>query len=119
MASILEDHSYVDEEMGEPTDFSRDIVIGVETRQDRIDETIEAISENWTIMRMPLVDRSILRIAVWEILFADDIPDSVTINEAVEMAKVYGGEDSSKFVNGILGKLAEDHQAAASGGGDS
>jgi N utilization substance protein B len=56
---------------------------------------------------MPLVDRSILRLAAYEILFADDIPASVSINEAVEMAKVFGGDDSSKFVNGVLGRLAE------------
>ena len=65
------------------------------------------ISEHWTVSRMPLVDRNILRLAVYEILFVEDIPDSVSINEAVEMAKSYGGEDSSKFVNGVLGRLAE------------
>jgi transcription termination factor NusB len=58
--------------------------------------------------RMPLVDRNILRLAVFEMLYRDeDVPDSVAINEAVEMAKVYGGEDSSKFVNGVLGRLAD------------
>jgi N utilization substance protein B len=62
---------------------------------------------------MPLVDRNILRLAVFEILYRDDVPDSVSINEAVEMAKVYGGEDSSKFVNGILGRLAD---VSAAGG---
>jgi len=63
---------------------------------------------------MPLVDRNILRLATYEILFADSIPPSVSINEAVEMAKVYGGEDSSRFVNGVLGKIAE--SAAGEGG---
>jgi N utilization substance protein B len=115
IGSILEGRTFLEEEMGDPDDFAKGIVTGVEVRQDVLDDTIESISENWTLSRMPLVDRSILRIAVWEILFADDIPDSVSINEAVEMAKVYGGEDSSKFVNGILGKLAEQHGTATQG----
>jgi N utilization substance protein B len=97
------------EEDGEPTAFCREILAGVEAHQATIDETIESISENWVLSRMPLVDRNILRIAAYEILYAEDIPDSVSINEAVEMAKVYGGEDSSKFVNGILGRLSDEH----------
>ena len=95
-------------EDGEPTEYARDIVLGVEAHQGRIDRLIEETSSNWTLSRMPLVDRNILRLAVWEMLYRDeDVPDSVAINEAVEMAKVYGGEDSSKFVNGVLGRLAD------------
>ncbi|MBA4370794.1 MAG: transcription antitermination factor NusB [Coriobacteriaceae bacterium] len=103
---ILAEGSYNDEG-GEPSEFCRQLVLGVESNQERIDETISATSENWSIGRMPLVDRSILRLAVFEILYAQDIPDSVSINEAVELAKCYGGDDSSKFVNGVLGRLAE------------
>jgi N utilization substance protein B len=95
-------------EMGEPSKFAHELLEGVEEHQTGIDETIERLSQHWTLSRMPLVDRNILRIAVFELLHEDSIPASVTINEAVEMAKIYGGEDSSKFVNGILGKLAED-----------
>jgi transcription antitermination protein NusB len=97
------------EEDGEPGPFCREILAGVEAHRPTIDETIEGISENWVLSRMPIVDRNILRIAAYEIVFAEDIPASVSINEAVEMAKVYGGEDSSKFVNGILGRLADEH----------
>jgi len=105
-------------EDGEPTEYCRDIVLGVEAHQPRIDKLIEDTSSNWTLSRMPLVDRNILRLAVWEMLYRDeDVPDSVAINEAVEMAKVYGGEDSSKFVNGVLGRLAD--QAIAGGLEDS
>jgi N utilization substance protein B len=64
---------------------------------------------------MPLVDLSILRIAAYEILFVDEVPDSVAINEAVELAKNYGGDDSSKFINGVLGRVAEEHVAADGG----
>ncbi len=113
-ARILDARSYSDED-GEPSEFCRAILAGVEGHQSTIDDTVEGISENWVLSRMPIVDRNILRIAAYEILYADDIPDSVSINEAVEMAKVYGGEDSSKFVNGILGRLAEVHGSAVEG----
>ena len=109
---ILEDASYSVEE-GELTGFAREVLTGVEAHQARLDRIIEEISENWALSRMPLVDRSILRLAVYEMLYRTDVPDSVAINEAVEMAKVYGGEDSSKFVNGILGRLSD---VAAAGG---
>jgi N utilization substance protein B len=113
LGRILADGTFNVED-GEPTDYCRDVVLGVEAHQARIDRLIEETSENWTLSRMPLVDRNILRLAVFEMLYRDeDVPDSVAINEAVEMAKVYGGEDSSKFVNGILGKLAD---TACSGG---
>lgn len=95
-------------EDGEPNAFCREILAGVEAHRTTLDETIESISENWVLSRMPIVDRNILRIAAFEILFEGDIPSSVSINEAVEMAKVYGGEDSSKFINGVLGRLADE-----------
>ena len=75
-------------------------------KDDELDITIGEVSENWSVSRMPLVDRNILRIATYEIEYSDDVPASVSINEAVELAKVYGGEDSSKFVNGVLGRIA-------------
>jgi N utilization substance protein B len=109
---ILAEGSWNSED-GEPTEYCRQLVTGVEFAQARIDGIIEDISQNWVLSRMPLVDRSILRLAVYEMLYRDDVPDSVSINEAIEMAKVYGGEDSSKFVNGILGRLAD---VAAAGG---
>jgi N utilization substance protein B len=103
---ILDEASYSVEE-GQLTGFALEVLTGVEAHQVRLDRIIEGISENWVVSRMPLVDRSILRLAAYEMLYRDDVPDSVAINEAVEMAKVYGGEDSSKFVNGILGRLAD------------
>jgi N utilization substance protein B len=106
VSRILETGSYNPED-GEPSEFCRTLVYGVEGHQEEIDSYLSDISEHWTVTRMPLVDRNILRLAVYEILFVEDIPDSVSINEAVEMAKSYGGDDSSKFVNGVLGRLAE------------
>jgi N utilization substance protein B len=106
VSRILDSRSYNPED-GEPSEFCRELISGVEGQQQEIDRYLSDISEHWTVSRMPLVDRNILRLAVYEILFVEDIPDSVSINEAVEMAKSYGGDDSSKFVNGVLGRLAE------------
>lgn len=106
VAEIIADHAYSTED-GEPTEFSRELALGTAGELETIDESLGATSKHWVVSRMPLVDRNILRLATYEILYCDDIPPSVSINEAVEMAKVYGGEDSSRFVNGVLGKIAE------------
>jgi N utilization substance protein B len=104
--SILADRAYSTED-GEPSEYCRMLALGTEAHQAAIDEKIEATSEHWSLIRMPYVDRNILRLAVFELLYEDDVPASVAINEAVEMAKVYGGDDSPKFVNGVLGRIAE------------
>jgi N utilization substance protein B len=106
IAGILRDGSYSSED-GEPDEFCRQLALGVESAIDQLDETIGRISEHWVVSRMPLVDRNILRLATWELQYTLDVPPSVAINEAVELAKVYGGDDSSKFVNGVLGKVAD------------
>lgn len=92
---------------GELTEYALGLVRGVEAHQDDIDERLEEASENWALSRMPIVDRSILRLAVYEMFHRDDVPVSVSINEAVELAKDFGGEeDSPRFVNGVLGRIA-------------
>lgn len=111
VTAILESHAYSEED-GEPSEYCRELALGTEVNGDVIDAEIEATSQHWTLMRMPYVDRNILRLAVYEILFEPDVPDSVAINEAVEMAKAYGTDDSPKFVNGVLGRIAEMHEAA-------
>ncbi len=77
----------------------------------RIDEKLGAFSENWKVKRMGKVDLAILRLAIAEISFLEDIPDSAAINEAVDLAKKFGGDDSGKFINGILGKVARNKDA--------
>ena len=105
---ILAEKTYIVDEDGEPGEFCGVLAVGTEDHMDDIDRLVSDVSENWAVSRMPLVDRNILRLAVFEMLYRDeDVPDSVAINEAVEMAKVYGGEDSSKFINGILGRIAD------------
>jgi len=87
-------------------DYAREIVIGITEHGDEIDELIETYSLDWPIARMPAVDRALLRIGVWEILFNDEVPDAVAISEAVESARVHSTEDSAGFVNGLLGRIA-------------
>ncbi len=87
-------------------DYARTIVTGVAEHGDEIDELIETYSQGWTIERMPAVDRALLRIGVWEVLFNDDVPDGVAIAEAVESARVHSTDDSAGFVNGLLGRIA-------------
>lgn len=92
---------------GALTDYALGLIRGVEANQAAIDARLEGASENWALSRMPIVDRSILRLAVYEMFHCDDVPVSVSINEAVELAKGFGGEDDSpRFVNGVLGRIA-------------
>ena len=87
--------------------YARDIVVGITEHGDEIDELIETYAQGWTISRMPAVDRAIVRIGLWEILFNDEVPDSVAISEAVEAAQSLSTEDSSSFINGLLGRIAQ------------
>jgi len=83
-------------------------VKGVLDNISNIDEIINKFSEDWTVNRMASADRNILRLAAYEILYCPDIPVSVSINEAIELAKKYGDEKSYKFINGLLGSIAKD-----------
>ncbi len=90
-----------------PDQYACEIYEGVNKNQSQIDSAIESVSQNWALSRMPSTDRSILRIAVFELMYRDDIPSGVAINEAVELAQDFGGEDDSfRFINGVLGTLA-------------
>jgi len=91
----------------EVSPFTEKLVQGAVENKEPIDEQIDLAAAKWTIQRMPLLDRNILRIAIYEILYESDIPVSVSINEAVELAKIYGTPDSSKFINGVLGNIAK------------
>ena len=87
--------------------YAREIVVGITEHGDEIDELIETYAQGWTISRMPAVDRAIVRIGLWEILFNEEIPDAVAISEAVESATVLSTEDSAGFVNGLLARVAQ------------
>lgn len=86
--------------------FSEEIVKGTYKHIARINELLDQCAKNWSLDRMAVVDRNVLRMAVYEILYRIDIPTSVTINEAIEIAKKYGTDESGSFVNGILDRAA-------------
>ena len=93
-------------------DYARMLIMGVSSHKTQLDRIISVSSQNWAIDRMPVVDRSILRLAAFELKYVDDVPVSVSINEAVELAKEFGGEDDShRFVNGSLGRIARDSES--------
>ena len=85
--------------------FADTLVLGVSKNKELIDKVITEHATNWELKRMAVIDRNILRFATHELLFMDDIPPKVAINEAIDIAKKYGDKDSGKFVNGILDKI--------------
>ena len=88
-------------------DYATSLVEGVAKNLDRIDELIASYAEGWTLERMPVVDRNLARIAVYELLYVAEIDDPVAITEAVELAKQMSTDDSPRFLNGILGRISE------------
>ena len=86
-------------------EYAVTIVEGVVARRERIDELLSTYSQGWTVDRMPAVDRAALRIGVFELLWCDDVPDPVVIDEAVELVKQLSTDDSPSFVNGLLARL--------------
>jgi N utilization substance protein B len=88
-------------------DYAISLVEGVAEHLDRIDELISSYAEGWTLARMPVIDRNLARIAVYELLYVTEIDDPVAITEAVELAKQMSTDDSPRFLNGILGRIAE------------
>jgi N utilization substance protein B len=89
-----------------PDPFVIELVSGVQTRMEDIDLLISAYSIDWALDRMPVVDRTVLRMAIWELLARPDVPIGVVISEAVEVAKRYSTEESGRFVNGVLASVA-------------
>lgn len=90
----------------ELTEYTKDLFIGVFGNLEFIDGVISKYLKNWSINRISKADLSLLRLAVYEMKFCDDIPENVTINEIVELAKVYCGEKSPAYINGVLGSIS-------------
>ena len=106
MAKVAEEFSDTEEtQESEVLDFSKRHVLGVELNLGVIDKKICEYATNWEFKRIAIIDRNILRLGIFELMHAPDVPPKVTINEAVELAKKYGDLDSSKFVNGILDNI--------------
>ncbi len=89
-------------------DFAEDLFRGVLANREIIDKFLEKYLEHWEINRVAVIDKSVMKLAIYEILFRDDIPDIVSIDEAVELAKKYSTENSGGFVNGILDRIRKD-----------
>jgi len=90
--------------------FMEFLVRGVCRHRKELDKIIESVSENWKVYRMSVVDRNIMRMAVFEMLYCSEIPPKVSINEAVELGKVFGDKDSSAFINGILDRVYQSRE---------
>lgn len=107
-SQLIDEGLALQDEAEKLNNYAISLVYGVDSHRMGIDACLNQVSDNWALDRMPMVDRSILRLAVYEMLYVDAVPVSVTINEAVELAKDFGGEDdSSRFVNGVLGRIAK------------
>ncbi|HVX43962.1 MAG TPA: transcription antitermination factor NusB [Mycobacteriales bacterium] len=92
-------------------DYAVELVEGVVRERSHIDELITAAAQDWTLERMPAVDRTLLRIAVFELFWCPDVPDAVAMDEAIELAKELSTDDSPRFVNGVLGRVARQQAA--------
>ena len=93
-------------------EFTEELVRGTLNNLEEIDRMIERVAENWLLKRMAAVDRNILRFAAYEILYREDIPSAVTINEAIEIAKKFSSTESASFLNGVLDSLAKEVRKA-------
>ncbi len=92
-------------------DYTVELVEGVQAHRQRIDAILAEYAEGWSVARMPDVDRAVLRLAVYELLWRDDVPDAVAVDEAVELAKSLSTDESPKFVNGILARIMRESPA--------
>jgi N utilization substance protein B len=97
-------------------DYALMLTGAVSENQHDIDQVISRYAANWSLERMSRVDRNLLRLAVAEMFFVDDVPVRVTLDEAIEVAKAFGGEESSRFVNGILDRIAKEESDRVTGG---
>jgi transcription antitermination protein NusB len=88
-------------------DFTNELIDGVEQNRRKIDELITTYSQGWDMDRMPVIDRNILRIGIYEVLWSKDVPEAVAISEALELAQTLSTDDSSKYINGVLSKVLE------------
>ena len=109
-ATVSEISGVENEPAAEDIDFANGIVDGIAEHGEEIDAIIGEASNGWAVSRMPKVDLSVLRVAVYELVFDKKAPQKVIINEAVRIATKYGGADSPRFINGVLGKIASSEE---------
>lgn len=96
-------------EGSEPSNpYTRELVVGVDAHRQRLDELIGGYASGWSLERMPAVDRNVLRLGIYEVLYADDVPDAVAVSEALALVSELSTDDSPQYVNGILGAVVRD-----------
>ena len=108
--NILKDCYMENDNIEDEKEYIEKVVRGVYSNLEQIDKDILSKLKNWTITRIAKIDLAILRLAIYEIMFINEIPVKVTANEAVELAKTYGNTDSKSFVNGVIAKVIEERQ---------
>ena len=108
LAAALDEFWKLRESARKTREFASELIRGVLEHQDAIDERICKVTDNYELRRIAPVDRNILRVAIYEMIYASEVPPVVCINEAIEIAKRFGSEDSGRFVNGILDRLKEE-----------
>jgi N utilization substance protein B len=108
MAEALEEFWKLRESAGRTRQFAIELIQGVLANHEAIDDRIKKVTANYELHRIAPVDRNILRVAIYEMLYTSEVPPVVCINEAIEIAKRFGSEDSGRFVNGILDRLKEE-----------
>lgn len=104
LAALQRRREYTDQTINP---YTVEIIDGVITQQEQIDELLAQYAHGWTMERMLGMDKSILRLGAWELLFNDEMPDAAAVNEAVNMAREYSNDDSPSYINGVLGRLQE------------
>ncbi len=97
----------------ESREFANAVVLGFHDNRELIDKVITKYTTNWQLKRMAVIDRNVLRAATYELLFREDVPPKVAINEAIDIAKKYGDKDSGSFVNGVLDKISKSERPKA------
>jgi transcription antitermination protein NusB len=105
----LEEHA----ESGPVNDYTTELVHGVAEHQARLDEVIASYVKGWTLDRMPAVDRNVLRLATYEVLYVEDVPDAVAVSEALNLVRDLSTDESPAFVNGVLGNIVRDRETLA------
>jgi transcription antitermination protein NusB len=108
---VAELDAAVAEGEGPTNPYTGDLVRGVAAHRARIDELLASYAQGWALDRMPAIDRSALRIGVFELLYADDVPDAVAVSEAVALVRDLSTDDSPAFVNGVLGSMMRDRDS--------
>jgi N utilization substance protein B len=98
---------------GPVNEYTVDLVHGVTEHRDRLDEVIASYAKDWSLERMPAVDRNVLRMATYEVLYVDDVPDAVAVSEALNLVRELSTDESPAFVNGVLGNIVRDRESLA------